>query len=207
MRVLRPWWSAFSLGVVAWTLTEYGLHRFAMHVPRGRGMASAEHLRHHAEVTYFSPASKKIASAVGTSAVAFPVARAVAGPRRAVAFVVGLIVTYSLYEFAHRRLHTHAPRTAYGRWMRRHHLHHHFGAPMRNFGVTTPLWDRVFGTSRGPGTVSVPRRFAPVWLLDEAGEMCSAFAADYRVTGVPTTSVEQAHRDRDDAFGNVPPAA
>ena len=58
-------------GAVSWTAAEYGLHRFAMHELRGRGLASREHLSHHADVTYFSPASKKVASAAGTTAVAW----------------------------------------------------------------------------------------------------------------------------------------
>lgn len=195
------------LGAFTWTVTEYGLHRFAMHVPRGRGMPSAEHLRHHAEVTYFSPASKKAASAAGTTAVAYPVARALAGRRWAASFVVGLIGTYLAYEVAHRRLHTHPPRTSYGRWMRKHHLDHHFGGPMRNFGVTVPWWDRVFGTAHEPEIVSVPRRLAPVWLLDDHGEVRPELAADYRVVGASSTSVAQSGRDRRDAFANVPPVA
>ena len=41
-----------------------GLHRFLMHEMRGRGLSSRENLAHHADVTYFSPASKKLASAL-----------------------------------------------------------------------------------------------------------------------------------------------
>ena len=62
--------AAAVLGAVSWTAAEYGLHRFAMHELRGKGLASREHLSHHADVTYFSPASKKVASAAGTTAVA-----------------------------------------------------------------------------------------------------------------------------------------
>ena len=91
--------------------------------------------------------------------------------RWATAFTVGLITTYFGYEVAHRRTHTHPPRGPYGRWSRRGHMHHHFGAPMRNFGVTTPVWDRLCGTYDEPGIVTVPRRMAPTWLLDETGEI------------------------------------
>ena len=40
-------------GAASWTIAEYGLHRFAMHELRGKGLASREHLSHHADVTYF----------------------------------------------------------------------------------------------------------------------------------------------------------
>lgn len=199
--------AAALAGAASWTATEYGLHRFAMHETRGRGLPSVEHLKHHADVTYFSPTSKKIASAAATTAVAYPVTVAVTSRRWATAFTGGLIAAYFGYEVAHRRTHTHPPRSRYGRWSRRNHLHHHFGAPMRNFGVTTPVWDRVWGTYDEPGVVTVPRRMAPVWLLDEMGEIRAEFADDYIAKGARRSEVSQVDRDRVDAFANVAPEA
>jgi sterol desaturase/sphingolipid hydroxylase (fatty acid hydroxylase superfamily) len=208
VKVLRTSGAAGLVGAVSWTLTEYLLHRFAMHVLRGRGLASREHLTHHADVTYFSPMSKKLASAAGTTAIAFPLTTAIGGRRWATAFTAGLLGAYGLYEVAHRRLHTHPPRTRYGRWARRHHLHHHFGAPMRNFGVTSPVWDHLFGTNDAVHTVAVPRRSAPTWLLDDAGDVRSEFADEYRVPpqrGRVTAREFDTDRDRNDAFANRAP--
>lgn len=190
---------------MSWTAVEYGLHRVAMHELRGRGLASQEHLKHHADVTYFSPASKKIVSAAGTTAVAYPIVAVAAGRRWATAFTVGLISTYFAYEVAHRRTHTHPPRTRYGRWARRSHLHHHFGAPMRNFGVTSPVWDRLWGTYDDPGVVVVPSRMAPTWLLDDAGAVKREFTDDYVVKSRHQAQPDQVERDRSDAFANVAP--
>jgi sterol desaturase/sphingolipid hydroxylase (fatty acid hydroxylase superfamily) len=205
MTILRSRVAAALVGAASWTAAEYGLHRFAMHEMRGRGLPSVEHLRHHADVTYFSPTSKKIASATATTAVTFPVVLVVAGRRWATAFTVGLITMYFGYEVAHRRTHTHPPRNRYGRWARRNHMHHHFGAPMRNFGVTTPVWDRLWGTYDQPGAVTIPRRMAPAWLLDETGEIRAEFADDYIAKGVRGSDANQVERDRADAFDNVAP--
>ena len=205
--ILRSRTAAAIAGAASWTLVEYALHRGAMHEMRGRGLPSVEHLGHHADVTYFSPASKKIASAAATTAVAYPPMVAIVGRRRAVAFTVGLITMYFGYEIAHRRTHTHPPRGRYGRWARRNHLHHHFGSPMRNFGVTSPLWDRLLGSYDEPGVVTVPRRMAPRWLIDETGEVRTEFAADYSVAGAGRVETSQAERDRGDAFANVAPQA
>ena len=207
MTILGSRLAAVLVGAATWTATEYGLHRFVMHEMRGRALPSVEHLKHHADVTYFSPASKKIASAAVTTAVAYPVTAAVTSRRWATAFTVGLITTYFGYEVAHRRTHTHPPRGPYGRWSRRSHMHHHFGAPMRNFGVTTPVWDRLCGTYDEPGTVTVPRRMAPAWLLDKTGEIRAEFAVDYIVSGVRRLEPSQVERDRDDAFANIAPQA
>ena len=207
MTILGSRVAAVLVGAATWTATEYGLHRFVMHEMRGHALPSVEHLKHHADVAYFSPASKKVASAAVTTAVAYPVAAAVTSRRWATAFTVGLITTYFGYEVAHRRTHTHPPRGAYGRWARRSHMHHHFGAPMGNFGVTTPVWDRLCGTYDEPGIVTIPRRMAPAWLLDEMGEIRAEFAADYVVGGVRRLEAGQVERDRDDAFANIAPQA
>ncbi len=205
MAILRTRPVAAIAGALSWTALEYGLHRCAMHQMRGRGLASAEHLEHHADVAYFSPAAAKLASATATTAVVYPMVARAAGRRWAASFTAGLIMMYSSYEVAHRRTHTHPPRNRYARWARRNHMQHHFHAPMQNFGVTTPVWDRLFGTSAAPGIVTVPRRMAPVWLLDEAGEVRAEYAADYVVKGDVRAEASRTERDRTDAFANLAP--
>lgn len=194
-----------AAGAAAWTGTEYLLHRFLMHEARGRGLASREHLSHHADVTYFAPTDKKLLSAASTTAVVFPVANAALGRRRATAFTGGLIGMYFIYELLHRRAHTHPPATAYGRWMRRNHFDHHFGAPMRNHGVTTPVWDRLFGTAHDPGVVRVPRRMAPHWMLTAVGSLRPDLAGDYEVVGRDRLDPATVERDRVAAFANQAP--
>jgi hypothetical protein len=76
---------------------------------------------------------------------------------------------------------------------------------MRNLGVTTPVWDRLWGTYDEPGTVTVPRRMAPAWLLDEAGEVRAEFASDYVVAGGRRSERAEREHDRTDAFSNVAP--
>ena len=203
MGLPRSWAAAAVAGAASWTVAEYGLHRFAMHELRGRGPASVEHLEHHADVSYFSPASKKLASAAGTTVVTYPLAASIAGRRWATAFTGGLLGMYFAYEVAHRRTHTHPPTNRYARWARRNHMHHHFGAPMRNFGVTSPVWDRLFGTYDDPGVVTVPRRMAPAWMLDDAGAVRAEFAADYVVED--TGRGARRENDREHAFANVAP--
>lgn len=207
MRIPRSLPLASALGAASWSIAEYGLHRFAMHEMRGKGLASVEHLKHHADVTYFAPTSKKLASAAGTTVVAFPLATAVAGRRWATAFTTGLLTMYFAYEVHHRRLHTHPPTNRYGRWSRRNHLQHHFGSPMKNFGVTSPVWDSLLRSTDEAAVITVPRRMAPVWMLDDDGEVRPELAADYLVKGAPRPDDAQAERDHADAFANLAPQA
>lgn len=158
---------ALLLGVLTWTFLEYVIHRFLGHDARLRPNAfAAEHVRHHSQGDYFAPTWKKLlAAAVVTGALWWPVTR-VAGLELGVAYLAGLMGFYGVYEVLHRREHTHAGFGWYGRWLRRHHFAHHYSDARCNHGVTTPLWDFVFGTWRSVEQVRVPAKFASPWMKD-----------------------------------------
>lgn len=165
------------LGVLTWTLLEYLIHRFLGHEPRLRPNPFAtEHVRHHSEGDYFAPTWKKLlAAVVVTGALAWPL-YSLLGATLAAAYLGGLMGFYGVYEWLHRREHTHAGIGWYGRWARRHHFAHHYADARCNHGVTTPMWDWVFGTLRTVETVRVPQRFAMPWLKDERGQVRAEFA-------------------------------
>jgi sterol desaturase/sphingolipid hydroxylase (fatty acid hydroxylase superfamily) len=197
----------FVAGMVAWTFAEYTLHRFAMHSLRGRGKASREHLRHHAGLDH-APGTT-VLSWVGVVVVGLvlwaPIGWLVAGIWGGVALAAGWVAGYGGYEYLHWAAHRTAPRTRYEHWLRRHHFHHHFGAPLRNHGVTSPVWDLVFGTYDRPGRIRVPRRMAMVWLLDDDGVVRAEYEADYHVAGRTDRSDQSRERDEREAFANVAP--
>lgn len=158
---------AFLVGVFTWSLLEYLIHRFLGHHPKFMpNPFGAEHLRHHREGDYFAPTWKKLLVAIGfTTLLAWPL-MALAGVEPGIAYLGGLMLMYGMYEVLHRREHTHPGFTAYGWWARRHHFAHHFSDSRCNYGVTSPLWDLVFGTYRAPGLVRVPTKFRVAWLVD-----------------------------------------
>ena len=182
---------AFAAGAATWSFAEYALHRFAGHAPKPPksqakprlfdGDFGSEHLAHHADTRYFTPTPRKVKAAAVALSVLGTATSLAFGPRRGLSYVLGFGVTYASYEILHRRTHTHAPRGAFSRWARRHHLYHHFGNPKLNHGVTSPVWDLVFGTYQEPGKIRVPRRHAPDWLLDEAGEVLPEYQQDYEL--------------------------
>ena len=168
------------LGALAWTLTEYVLHRFHGHEAKGKNEFSREHLKHHAVKDYFGPTRRKLQVSIPIHVGMLGVLWLLGGPAFALAFTGGFAATYVGSELLHRRLHTHAPWEAYGRWARKHHFHHHFGNPDKNHGVTSPLWDIVFGTLDRPETVRVPPKMAMRWLFaGEATEVREDLAADF----------------------------
>jgi sterol desaturase/sphingolipid hydroxylase (fatty acid hydroxylase superfamily) len=155
------------LGALSWTFLEYVIHRWMGHDRRFRKTPfGVEHVRHHVEGDYFAPTWKKvIAAAIATALLAAP-AVWIAGAVRGSAFLAGLMAFYALYEIVHRGEHVRAGSGPYGRWARRHHFHHHFVDGRSNHGVTSPVWDFVFGTYQRVGQIPVPRRLCMAWLRD-----------------------------------------
>lgn len=194
-------------GAMLWSVAEYGIHNWGGHGPRGKTEFSREHLTHHATPTYFTATIKKAKAAGLALALMAPLAIAALGVPRGVAFAVAFSLAYLGYEWLHRRAHTHAaPRGwlgAYGRMVRKHHFHHHFGAPRSNHGVTSPVWDFVFRTYEPPGVVRVPARHAMTWLVDDGGEIKPEYAADYVLVGRKID--RDAETDRRRAFSNEAP--
>ena len=95
-------------------------------------------------------------------------------------FAVVYLSSYFYYDYLHRSSHYNPPKTAYGRYVRKHHFAHHFSNPKHNFGVTTVFWDKAFGTYHPVEVVRVPEKRAMGWLfVEDTKELRSEFVGDY----------------------------
>jgi sterol desaturase/sphingolipid hydroxylase (fatty acid hydroxylase superfamily) len=182
MKMVLAYGGAFLAGAGVWTLVEYALHRSLGHRGGAKNPFTVEHLAHHADLTYFAPAWKKGLAACAVLGITSPLLVWFFGGV-GMSAAIGFVLMYILYEYIHKRLHTHPPLTRYGRWARRHHLYHHFKRPHFNHGVTTPVWDFAFRTLEVPPRIRVPRRNALAWMLDERGELRAEFEADFELVG------------------------
>jgi sterol desaturase/sphingolipid hydroxylase (fatty acid hydroxylase superfamily) len=62
-------------------------------------------------------------------------------------FFAGFIFGYILYDEIHYATH-HAPmKGPVGRFLKQYHVLHHYQNPAKRYGVSSPLWDYVFGTT------------------------------------------------------------
>jgi len=160
-------------GMLTWPFLEYVLHRW-FHISRGRDPGSKEHLAHHARPDTFAAWWKKAGFFAGLMAVLGWVS---------VPFAFGLAVAYLAYEFLHRLAHVAAPKTAYGARVRERHFRHHFVDPNRSHGVTTVLFDVLFGTTLPKDPVPVPQSMSHAlpWLFDAQGEIKPEFRGRYEI--------------------------
>ena len=156
-------WSGFALhlrwsfaalcGAMLWTLTEYLVHRFVYHkVPILREL----HGMHHSRPCDYIGAPIWV-SIVGFSSFFFLLALLwnveIAGGTTS-----GLIVGYVSYLLIHDAVHHwQLDEKAWLRSHRLRHLRHHHHPVPGNFGVTTGVWDFVFGTAIVPGRAGTGR--------------------------------------------------
>lgn len=60
--------------------------------------------------------------------------------------MAGFLIGYLCYDLTHYATHHLPMRNGYAKMVKRHHMRHHYKSPEALFGVSSPLWDIVFGT-------------------------------------------------------------
>jgi sterol desaturase/sphingolipid hydroxylase (fatty acid hydroxylase superfamily) len=138
------WAIVYGAGLVGWTLIEYLLHRVLFH---HAPILSQIHKRHHHSPMDLIGTPAWASALIGLMAVAIP-SWAALGFDSGTAVTAGLVTGYLWYVFVHYA--THHWRLRRGSYLYqarlRHARHHHFSHSV-NFGVTTSVWDHVFGTA------------------------------------------------------------
>ncbi len=157
---------ALAFGITLWTLAEYLLHRFLGHEHKGKNFFKAEHSMHHSKANYFAPIYTKIVAALLASLLLLGLLALLLPFGVALAFIIGFMGMYGIYEATHFRYHSAKPLKPL-LFLRKHHFYHHFHNPRKNHGVTTRFWDRVFGTFQTVETVRIPRSMSMRWLVEE----------------------------------------
>jgi len=138
-------------GLVSWGLFEYAIHRFVLHAPRplfGRRLSiAAEHVEHHRNPQALEPLRNPIKTILPVALLYGMLAWAITGSWRDTAYLLGgFTAGYLYYEWFHAAAHHGAPRLKPLREARKYHLHHHYADPTTRYGVTSPVFDLLFGT-------------------------------------------------------------
>jgi hypothetical protein len=150
---LPPWFVAG--GALFYYATEYSTHRFMFHARPARwawlrAKQHRLHYDHHVEPQrldlLFLPLWYVIPNALIVGGIAYAILR---DGNRVLALVLGALLALLQYEWVHFIAHQdYMPKTAFGRWMKKYHLRHHFVSERLWFGVSNPVMDMVYGTYR-----------------------------------------------------------
>lgn len=139
----------FIAGMFFWSFTEYILHRFLFHnhpkTERGKRISYVLHGNHHEFPRDKGRLFMPVVPSIIIASCFFLFYYLLLG-NYAVAFFPGFMLGYLLYGSIHYAIHAWSPPFKWmkGLW-RNHHLHHYKHTDM-GFGVSSTLWDHVFGT-------------------------------------------------------------
>lgn len=146
--------ASFFGGILFWSLFEYAIHRFAFHhvaeSERAQKIIYIIHGNHHEyprdrERLFMPPVPSLILAAVIFAAMFF-LSKLLGSTEYVFAFFPGFMLGYLVYGTMHFAIHAWNPPF---KWMkplwRNHHLHH-YKEEQKGFGVSSTLWDHVFGT-------------------------------------------------------------
>lgn len=139
----------FLSGILSWTLIEYVLHRFVFHFMHHSKVVQRFHyIVHGIHHEYPKDQERLFMPPVPGYLIAgilFGLSYLLMGPL-SWAFFPGMISGYLAYVFTHYAIHRYKkPRHVFG-FIWDHHNRHHFSYPDKAYGVSTPVWDIVFGT-------------------------------------------------------------
>ena len=144
-------------GLFVWTFVEYILHRWVMHRSGwtqkiDKAVESfLPHRTHHKkpdddEIAIIEKPLKPLFLAILAAIGLCPYMPWT----YAFTFVFGAALGYVAYELVHFSTHKCRMDGPIGRRLLRQHMLHHFRDDTKNYGVTSPLWDIVFGTVYRP---------------------------------------------------------
>lgn len=140
----------FGAGFLGWTLTEYWLHRLVFHYKARGPLGERIHFLIHGVHHQWPKDKYRLVMPPAVSLVlyfAFGILfYTLLGPRWMWPFHAGFVGGYLAYDMTHYATHHLRPKTRWGHLLRRHHFLHHFKDECQRFGVSSPMWDWVFGT-------------------------------------------------------------
>lgn len=133
-----------------WTFTEYVLHRYIFHFnAETKGQERLRFLIHGLHHDDPEDATRLVmppVPAIVLGLIHFAIFRIFLGPVWVEPFFAFFVVGYLCYDYIHFAVHHFKPRTRIGKYLKQSHMQHHFVTPHARWGVSSPLWDYVFGT-------------------------------------------------------------
>ncbi|KAG0306604.1 fatty acid alpha-hydroxylase [Dissophora globulifera] len=145
--------STFVLGIVIWSLTEYSIHRFLFHVDDLLPDSTYSNLAHFLlhGVHHYLPMDRLrlVMPPVLTIVIGTPlylIAHSLLESHAANAVMAGVYFGYICYDMIHYYLHHARVLEFHFKEMKTYHLAHHYKNYDNGYGITSKLWDRVFGT-------------------------------------------------------------
>jgi 4-hydroxysphinganine ceramide fatty acyl 2-hydroxylase len=139
----------FILGLFIWTFVEYIMHRFVFHyMPPDKPWAMRLHFIFHGVHHDYPSDAKRL---VLPPSVSIPLAtgfyflfKALLPVNYVFGFFPGFILGYLIYDISHYAIHHFNFKGSIWKKIKQHHMLHHYQDPGKGYGVSSPLWDKIF---------------------------------------------------------------
>ena len=140
----------FAAGLVVWSFSEYILHRYVFHYEPSSALGKRLHfLMHGIHHDYPNDSTRLVlppSMSIPLAALFYGLFFLLFGAQYVAPFYAAFLLGYVLYDEIHYATH-HAPmKGSMFLKLKHHHILHHYHAPEKGYGVSSPLWDYVFGT-------------------------------------------------------------
>lgn len=143
-------------GLLSWTLIEYLMHRFVFHFspknasPRVERIIFLFHGVHHAQpqlkTRLVMPPVVSVPLAVVVWFLFSGLTSLAGAPGLVYPLFAGTLSGYLAYDLIHYATHHAAMRSGVWKFLKRYHMAHHYKNEDALYGVSSPVWDYVFGT-------------------------------------------------------------
>ncbi len=141
----------FLIGLLGWTLLEYLIHRYAFHYEPKNGWGKRLHfMLHGVHHDYPNDASRLVmppSVSIPLAFIFYGIFLVVFG-RYAPPTFAGLVFGYLCYDMIHYAMHHFSMNRGFWFQLKQYHLRHHYKDDHVGYGVSSPLWDFVFGTRK-----------------------------------------------------------
>lgn len=139
----------FFAGVIFFTLVEYLMHRFLFHLmpknEKQEKFAYTIHGVHHDYPKDKDRLAMPIPLSITLATLFFLFYQLIMG-NYVFGFLPGFLMGYASYLWVHYMVHAFQPPKNFWKILWVHHGIHHYKDPHNAFGVSSPLWDVIFGT-------------------------------------------------------------
>jgi sterol desaturase/sphingolipid hydroxylase (fatty acid hydroxylase superfamily) len=139
-----------ALGILAWTFTEYILHRFVFHFTPSSEFGKRLHFIFHGVHHDYPNDSRRLVMAPSISitlaVIFYSTYYYLFGESYVAPFFTGYVAGYIFYDMTHYAIHHFNFKSKFWLNLKKHHMIHHYMDGDNGYGVSSKLWDHVFGT-------------------------------------------------------------
>ena len=137
-------------GIFVWTFIEYVLHKYIFHFDAKSEFGKKIHFIFHGVHHDYPSDSRRLVMppsvSIPLAALFYFIFMYLVGGVYVLPFFSGFIIGYLFYDLTHYAIHHFNMHNKFWLEIKNHHMLHHYHDQYKGYGVSSPLWDLVFGS-------------------------------------------------------------